>query len=136
MSPVSINFKMDCFPLSDVHDYSNDVNITSIGTCHKRLSWVNVDPDPLTVPVERIQFQYRACLYNDTSCDDLWELFMEYPPDVQSFDVYLSPNKIFSFSVISCNAYFGCSEENVIPIVVSTTVQGVMITTTICFERV
>ncbi len=121
---------------SDVHDYSSDVNITSIGTCHKRLSWVNVDPNPLTVPVETLRFRYRVCLYNNTSCDDLWELLTEHPPDLQSFDIDLSPNEIYSFSVISCNTYFGCSEDYVIPIDVSTIVQGVTTTTIIYFFNV
>ena len=89
----------------------------------------------MTAPIDRIQLQHRACLYNDTSCDKNWELLTEHPPNVQSCDISLSPNQAFSYSVISCNDYFGCSNDNVIPIAVVTTVQGETVIIIICLEH-
>ena len=110
--------------LLDVPNNPVSVNIISIGTCHKRVTWEINDPAPLTAHIDELRLEHRACLYNDSSCDKEWEVLAVHSPDVQTCDIILSPNQVCSYSVSSCNDDFGCNENTIIETTVNSNVQG------------
>ena len=110
--------------LTDVPAIPGDIQITSVGTCHFQLTWVISDPAPSTAPTDEVLLEQRACLYNDMSCDQEWEVLTMHSFDEQHCNVSVLPNEDYSFRVTSCNNLVGCSDPEVIQQGVNSRVQG------------
>lgn len=103
---------------------SVDVTTSHSGTCDVMVEWELPDSTSNTLPVDTVVVEYRACAYDDQSCDLPWQLDNMYPTSVSSSTVSLMVDSVYTFRLAGCSDGNGCGMYTVVEKLVETNVDG------------